>query len=50
MFGHDLVLSCNLMLIVHVGSAFQSLSAVSFLRSRKRNLGTNVSSWMAVCL
>ena len=46
MFGHDLVLSCNLMLIVHVGSTFHSLSAVSFLRYRKRN----VSSWMAVCL
>ena len=41
MFGHDLVLSLS------EGSRFWSFS---FLGSRKRNLGANVSRWIAVFL
>ena len=38
------------MSLVHIGSRFWSLSEVSFLGSRKRNLGANVSRWIAVFL
>ena len=38
------------MSLVHLGSRFRSLSEVSFLGSRKRNLGANVSRWIAVFL
>ena len=35
------------MSLVHIGSRFWSLSEVSFLGSRKINLGANVSRWIA---
>ena len=41
---------CDLMSWVHLESRVKSLSEVSFLGSRKRNLGANVSRWIAVFL
>ena len=38
------------MSLIHLESRFFSLFEASFLGSRKKNLGVNVSRWMAVFL